>query len=66
MNLPQLIPNSTRTARIQSRCYERLAEHRQQRDRHDALTIRIERTLLCGFCALYMASVAFDALRIFQ
>lgn len=66
MNLPQLVPNPARTARIQSRCYERLAQHRQHRVRHDALTIRIERMLLCGFCALYMASVTFDALRIFQ
>lgn len=65
MNLPTLTPDAARAARLQSRCHERLARHRQRLERRDQVAIRTERALAAGFAVLYLAAVAVNALSVF-
>ncbi|HUQ89941.1 MAG TPA: hypothetical protein VM096_20430 [Vicinamibacterales bacterium] len=53
--LPILVPDRTRAARVVSQCHKRL--------RRDP-PVTIERAITAGFCAVYAMSVLANALRV--
>ena len=61
--LPSLTPDSTRIARTLARCHDQL--NRRRADARADARYALERNALLGFGAIYMASLAFNAVRVF-
>ena len=64
MNLPILQPDAAREHRVKALCLSRLERHRRRRDARDRIAIRIERTVLLGFCAVYLTAAALSAVQV--
>jgi hypothetical protein len=57
--LPLLVPDPKRSARIRARCHKKMVRDRSRGQRYFA----VERAVFLGFGAIYLSSLAFDVMR---
>lgn len=60
--LPELTPDTLRSARTLARCHRAL--DRRRADAQAAARFAVERTVLFGFGVVYLSSLAFNILRV--